>query len=113
MKPKFVFLCILVLLSILFHYTLKNSIVNYSRENLIIESELNSERAINKDLKSEYNDLQAYSRIVHKATTELGMFISPSNSDHVHVVHNSLVRNKRVFTIIDFISPTADAMVRR
>jgi cell division protein FtsL len=113
MKPKFIIMCVLVLFSILFHYTIKHSIVNHARENLSIEKELSSEKAINKDLKSEYNDLQAYSRIMHIASTRLNMILPPNDPEKVQLVHDSYIRNRRVFTLIDFISPSAEALARR
>lgn len=117
MKPRFILLGILLLFSIFMHYSLKNYIVMTSRENSYLERELSSERAINKDLDSECNDLKAYSRIVTKASRELGMIFSNNAPDKVHIVHDTRVRTFRsprnVFTLMDPVISTAEALTYR
>jgi cell division protein FtsL len=112
MKPKFFLLGFLILLSIFAHYSLKNDVVMTARENYNIMRELNSERAINKDLKSEYYDLQTYSRVVSIASEKLGMVFLSNDPEHVQIIHDNSRDNRKAFTLIDHIIPSAAALTK-
>lgn len=113
MKPKFLLLGTLILFSIFIHYSLKNEIVMTARVNLKIETELEAEKANNRDLLSQYHDLQAYSRIVQLASERLNMVFSNNDPDKVIIVYQNVRNNKTSFTFLDHITPSAEAITRR
>jgi hypothetical protein len=110
MKPKFVLLGILILLSVYGHYRIKNEIVMTSNENFYLEKELRAELAINRDLEAEAEDLQSYSNIVAKAMTEHGMIFSHNDPDNYYVVYIEPKYSNSILALLDHIIPSADAI---
>ena len=111
MKPKMIVLCLIIIFSVFFHYLLKHQIIQTNRENVKLEKELISEKTIYKDLTSDYNHLQAYSRIVSIAKNELGMIIPANDPEKIQVVQKTTVRNRTVSRLLDVITPTAEAVI--
>jgi len=108
-RRKFIFLVLLVVSTIFSHYIMKHGIVQNNRRNAVLERELLSERAINRELTAEYNELQGYSTIVTLANEKLGMVIPKNDKNMVQVVHRDMTRNKQLPRLFDFISPSVEA----
>jgi len=107
MKVKVLFLSVLILLSIFFHYRIKGNIYRMTKENLVLSKGLNSLKADNQTLLSEYSKLQSYERITSIAQNKLNMRQDISRIQHVE---NIYVNNKRQFTLVDYLVPKAEAL---
>jgi len=110
MRPKLLLLISVITLAVFTHYWLKHHTISYLNVNSDLEEKLTSEKELNKDLTTEYNSLQAYSRIISKAKNELGMILPPNDSENVLTVQKTGNRNQRVFRFIDYITPSAEAV---
>jgi|GEM_PF-5352926 cell division protein FtsL len=110
MKPKFILLGVLILISVYGHYRLKNEIVMTSNENFYLEKELRAELAIYRDLEAEAEDLQSYSNIVTIAAEEHGMIFSHNDPENYFVVYSEPKYSNGLFALLDHIIPSADAI---
>ncbi|MBW6516424.1 MAG: hypothetical protein K0B81_07410 [Candidatus Cloacimonetes bacterium] len=112
MKPKLLFLIVLIFFSIYIQFRLKNEIVMTNKNILGIDSELKGEKATNDDLTSTYDELRSYSRIVEIATNELDMIFNHTDPDNVHVIYQDVRSNRTFFTFLDPITTSAEALTR-
>lgn len=110
MKPKVFILVIAFLSSFLVQYTLKNDILKESKDNEKVKKELLSERSIYEELTSDFLELQSTGRIKNIAEKELNMAYDETR---IHLVTNTVVNNKRKFTMIDHIIPSAEALTTK
>jgi cell division protein FtsL len=111
MKVTLFILC--AILTIFLHFMNEHSIVQSTREYTRLEKLLNAERTINTELWIENNELTSRDRIAQIATSQMGMVCPKTDGNAVVYIKESESKDKVLFSLIDFISPEAQALTQK
>jgi cell division protein FtsL len=113
MQMKITFLCICIFIVFFLHFNNENQIVKATKENAKLRKLLNAEKTINTELWIENNQLNSRERIIQYASLELGMICPRTDSTKVVYIEEKETKDKIFFSLIDFISPEAQALTQK
>ena len=101
---------IIVLVTVFFHFFNQHKIVLATKDYAKLEKQLNAERTINTELSIENDQLSSRDRIYQIATQDMGMICPRTDGQSVIYIKESESEDKVSFSLIDFISPEAQAL---
>lgn len=110
---KITFLCICILVVSFLHFFNENQIVKATKENAKLRKLLNAEKTINTELWIEHNQLSSRERIIQYASADLGMICPKTDGNQVIYIKESETKDKIFFSLIDFITPEAQALTQK
>ena len=110
---KITFLCICILIAFFLHFFNENQIVKATKENAKLRKLLNAEKTINTELWIEHNHLSSRERIIQYASADLGMICPQADGNQVIYIKESETKDKIFFSLIDFITPEAQALTQK
>jgi cell division protein FtsL len=111
MKVTFLFICICIVCFL--HFNNENQIVRATKENATLRKLLNAEKTINTELWIENNQLNSRERIIQYASADLGMICPKTDGSQVIYIKENEIKDKTFFSLIDFISPEAQALTQK
>ncbi len=113
MKPKILILVfVLVVCGIAYHY-IKNHSINLDSSLVEMARQYDSEKNNSAILSDTFQALQSKDRIVSYSETKLGLIQITNEDDDVTYVRDAVLKNKRVFVLIDFITPSISALTSK
>jgi cell division protein FtsL len=113
MQMKITFLCICILIVFFLHFFNENQIVKATKDNATLRKLYNAEKTINTELWIENNQLNSRDRIIQFASADLGMVCPKTDGSQVIYIKENETKDKIFFSLIDFISPEAQALTQK
>jgi len=113
MKGRLIILSIILASIIIVQYLNQHQIVRATQEYASLEKKYAAARTINNELIITYNELISRDRIVGVATEQLGMFQAKNDGINVTYVKEQSKENQILFSLIDYITPSAQALTER
>jgi cell division protein FtsL len=111
MKITFLLICICIVSFL--HFNNENQIVKATKENAKLRKLLNAEKTINTELWIDNNQLNSRDRIIEFASVELGMICPQTDGTQVIYIKENETKDKIFFSLIDFITPEAQALIQK